>query len=212
MIRDEHFDGDPDEPEPEIKPERETCSFGFDDHSRFNFHADLDTDDGMIVDAAMNEARDSLFAAGKTDVTWSDTFVEMARRSLAGAPLESDQLVSAASPVAPQGLTEDRRQRRYSWKNDLRGRPRQSARRASEPGLAERPATRTGGEVRAPHRRTSTTEMDRLVPPQRAETKKRTIRPAPTPRREPILADRPIRRCSAESDPLAVLCRLPTDR
>ena len=86
MIRDEHFDGDPDEPEPEIKPERETCSFGFDDHSRFNFHADLDTDDGMIVDAAMNEARDSLFAAGKTDVTWSDTFVEMARRSLAGAP------------------------------------------------------------------------------------------------------------------------------
>ncbi len=86
MIRDEHFDGDPDQPEPEIKPERETCSFGFDDHSRFNFHADLDTDHGMIVDAAMNEARDSLFAAGKADVTWSDTFVEMARRSLSNAP------------------------------------------------------------------------------------------------------------------------------
>ncbi len=85
MIRDEHFDGDPDQPEPEIKPDRDTCSFGFDDHSRFNFHADVDTDDGMIIEAALSEARDSLFAAGKTDVTWADTFVEMARRSLAGA-------------------------------------------------------------------------------------------------------------------------------
>lgn len=39
--------------------------------------------DGMIIEAAINEARDALFQRGVTDVTDIDALVEMAQRSLA---------------------------------------------------------------------------------------------------------------------------------
>ena len=42
-------------------------------------------DDGAVVDSALREARDALFHAGDTDVTWCDALVEVARRSLGGA-------------------------------------------------------------------------------------------------------------------------------
>jgi hypothetical protein len=42
----------------------------------------LDADHAMELDAALTEARDALFEAGQTDVTWVDALMEMARRSL----------------------------------------------------------------------------------------------------------------------------------
>lgn len=88
MIRDEHFEGEPDEPEPATKPDRDRVSFRWDEHGRFGLHADLDAATGSLVEAAINEARDSLFQAGDENVTWSDALAEICGRSLAAAPLD----------------------------------------------------------------------------------------------------------------------------
>ena len=88
MIRDEHFEGDPDEPEPAAKPCRDRVSFGWDEHGRFGLHANLDAATGALVEAAMNEACESLFRAGDDTVTWVDTLAEVCNRSLGSAPLE----------------------------------------------------------------------------------------------------------------------------
>lgn len=45
---------------------------------RFTGPADL----GALVEAAMKEAKDALFRAGRPEVTWGDAFVEIAQRSL----------------------------------------------------------------------------------------------------------------------------------
>jgi hypothetical protein len=57
-------------------------SFGFDDAGRFHLHLDTDQATGMIVDRALEEARDALFQGGHTDVNWIDAIREMANRSL----------------------------------------------------------------------------------------------------------------------------------
>ncbi len=63
-----------------------SVSFGFDEWSRFRLHANnLTTDQGMILDAALNEARDYLFRNGHPNVTWADALVEICRRSLTTA-------------------------------------------------------------------------------------------------------------------------------
>jgi hypothetical protein len=61
---------------------------GWDEHGRFHLHAHGPADRGVVVEAAMNEARDALFRAGQQDVTWWDAFEEVCGRSLAAAPLE----------------------------------------------------------------------------------------------------------------------------
>jgi len=86
MIRDEHFDHDPDAP-PEPPPTAQAgISPTWDEHGRFRINGSLDADDGRLVDGALNEAREALFRAGHTDVTWDDALAEVARRSLAGVP------------------------------------------------------------------------------------------------------------------------------
>ena len=61
-------------------------SFGFDEWSRFRLNANnLTTDQGMVLDAALNEARDYLFRNGHPNVTWADALVEICRRSLTTA-------------------------------------------------------------------------------------------------------------------------------
>ncbi len=57
---------------------------GFDPSGCYRLHAVLEPDDGALVDSALREARDALFQAGETDVTWCDALVEVARRSLGG--------------------------------------------------------------------------------------------------------------------------------
>ena len=51
---------------------------------RLQLSGSVDTEQGTVVDAALGEARDALFHAGHTDVTWADALAEIARRSLAG--------------------------------------------------------------------------------------------------------------------------------
>jgi hypothetical protein len=45
---------------------------------RFSAPADV----GALVEAALKEAKDALFSAGRTEVTWGDAMAEVARRSL----------------------------------------------------------------------------------------------------------------------------------
>ncbi|RLE25022.1 MAG: hypothetical protein DRJ50_03710 [Actinobacteria bacterium] len=69
-------DGD-DEPEPSDR-----CSFNLGDDDRFWLNLNCDAESGMIIEKALIEARDALFRAGQTDVTWADALREMAERSL----------------------------------------------------------------------------------------------------------------------------------
>ena len=63
-----------------------SVSFGFDQWSQFWLTArSLTTDQGMVLEAALDEARDYLFRSGHPNVTWADSLVEVCRRSLATA-------------------------------------------------------------------------------------------------------------------------------
>ena len=88
MIRDENFEGDPDEVDTEPERRSESISMTWDEHGRLRMPGALDTEQGLIVEAAMNDARQGLFDAGHTDVTWSDALAEIARRSLDTITLE----------------------------------------------------------------------------------------------------------------------------
>lgn len=57
--------------------------FGYDDDGRFRLHADLPADVGARLDAALREAKDRLFRASKTDISWSEALLDIAERSLA---------------------------------------------------------------------------------------------------------------------------------
>ena len=82
-IRAERFEGDPDQPDLQPKPEdRERLSTSNTDQGRWRINGELDIERGSIVDNALTEARDSLFERGDTDATWADALVEIARRSL----------------------------------------------------------------------------------------------------------------------------------
>jgi hypothetical protein len=91
MIRDEHFDHDPDAPAEPPHRTQAGISLTWDEHGRFRINGSLDADDGRLVDGALNEARDSLFRSGHTEVSWSDALAEIARRSLAGVADERAQ-------------------------------------------------------------------------------------------------------------------------
>jgi len=69
-------------------PPGESLSAWFDDDGRYHLSAELDADHGRLVDAALHEARDALFHQGHPTVTWPDALVEMAQRSMDGAPVE----------------------------------------------------------------------------------------------------------------------------
>ena len=77
--RDEQTDDHDDERDDE---HASRCSVGVSNEGRLQVRADLDAEGGVIVDTALAEARDALFQSGRTDVTWADTLVEMAQRSL----------------------------------------------------------------------------------------------------------------------------------
>ena len=64
----------------------ESLAGWFDDDGRYRLRGELDADHGRIVDAALCEARDALFRAGQVKVSWADALVEIAHRSLDGAP------------------------------------------------------------------------------------------------------------------------------
>jgi hypothetical protein len=82
MIRDEHFDGDPDQPQPDPPQPAQSVSLSWDEHSRLRLSGSLDTEQGRVFEGAAHEIRDALFHTGHTDVTWADVLAEMARRSL----------------------------------------------------------------------------------------------------------------------------------
>lgn len=56
----------------------------FNDGNRFSLHVDAPSDEGALVEAALNEAKDALIRAGKPDVTCFDALVEVCNRSLSG--------------------------------------------------------------------------------------------------------------------------------
>ena len=61
---------------------RNVLSTWFDEASRFSLHLNAPADQGAIISQAINEARDALFLAGQSDVTWLQAFVEVCNRSL----------------------------------------------------------------------------------------------------------------------------------
>lgn len=60
-----------------------SLSYWFDENGRFQLRVDAPMGDGLIIEAALREARDALFQAGLRDVTWLDALLEMCRRSTA---------------------------------------------------------------------------------------------------------------------------------
>ena len=83
MIRDENFEGNPDEPEPDAKKTQQPIAITWDEHGQLRIPGALDTEQGMIVSDDASEAKDFLIRSGHANVTWTDTIAEIARRSLA---------------------------------------------------------------------------------------------------------------------------------
>ncbi len=76
-------------PDPVERAERPTCvTTQYDPDGRFRFTVDAPADQGALVQQALQEAKDALFATGRTDVTLGDALVEVCQRSLAsvGSP------------------------------------------------------------------------------------------------------------------------------
>jgi hypothetical protein len=57
-------------------------SMSHDQWGRFTLRYTAPADLGALVEAALTEAKDALFAAGQPEVTWADALVEMAARSM----------------------------------------------------------------------------------------------------------------------------------
>ena len=65
------------------EPDRVDVVMAFvDDDGRFRVHADYSSESGAVLQKALEEAHDALFAAGNTNVTWADAFEEVCLRSL----------------------------------------------------------------------------------------------------------------------------------
>ena len=71
-----------DEPDTAPPPSIDEVRTTTDRHGRYRLRACGPADQGTIIDRALHEARDALFAAGQTDVTDWDALVEIAQRSL----------------------------------------------------------------------------------------------------------------------------------
>jgi len=74
---DDASDGDNVDLEP---PDR--CWFNLGDDDRFRLNLNCDPETGAVIENALSEARDALFRAGHTNVTWVDALRELAERSL----------------------------------------------------------------------------------------------------------------------------------
>ncbi|MDQ1536223.1 MAG: hypothetical protein QOE58_616, partial [Actinomycetota bacterium] len=57
-------------------------SMSHDQWGRFTLRFTAPADLGALVEAALKEARDALFRAGRPEVTWADALIEIARRSM----------------------------------------------------------------------------------------------------------------------------------
>jgi hypothetical protein len=57
-------------------------SMSHDEWGRFTLRLSAPADLGALVEAALKEAKDALFATGRPEVTWADAMVEIANRSL----------------------------------------------------------------------------------------------------------------------------------
>lgn len=68
---------------------KDRLSFGPTGDHRWKINGELDIDAGRRIEAALTEAKDSLFERGDTDVTWPDALVEVAERSLDAVPSDS---------------------------------------------------------------------------------------------------------------------------
>jgi hypothetical protein len=82
----------PDNEPPTAGAEPRRVSFGSDNHGSWHLSALLPPDEGAVVERALGEARDELFAqhehpsgpgASPADVSWADALVAMAEKSLA---------------------------------------------------------------------------------------------------------------------------------
>ena len=101
LVRSDLYAGDPDDPHPTPEPAepRDRVGFRVGRDGRWRLSANLNIDDGRIVEAALTERRDALFAmqhgAGDGEheqpdqdvsnehvVTWADALVDVAERSL----------------------------------------------------------------------------------------------------------------------------------
>jgi hypothetical protein len=81
-MRSENFEGDPDEPEPAPKPVRDRLSFGIGRNGRWRISGELSPDDGLRIEAAIQERKDALFDEGAENVTYPEAFVDCFDRSL----------------------------------------------------------------------------------------------------------------------------------
>jgi len=83
-MRSEFSTGDPDEPAPtpDASAPVDRLTFGVTDDSRWRISGELGLDAGRRIEAALTEAKDSLFEQGDTDATWPDALAEIAERSL----------------------------------------------------------------------------------------------------------------------------------
>jgi hypothetical protein len=61
---------------------KDRLSFGPTGDHRWRINGEFDIDAGRRIEAALTEAKDSLFERGDTDATWPDALVEVAERSL----------------------------------------------------------------------------------------------------------------------------------
>ena len=68
--------------EPDTSVDR--CWYGIGDDGRWRLHAETTVEVGMVIAAALDEARDAVFQSGKVDVTGIDALRELAERSLDG--------------------------------------------------------------------------------------------------------------------------------
>jgi hypothetical protein len=81
-IRDSEFAGDPDESaSPPVEP-KDRVSFGATRNGRWRLNANLDVAAGSRIEAALTEAKDSLFEQHDEPATWPEVLVEVAERSL----------------------------------------------------------------------------------------------------------------------------------
>ena len=70
--------------DPVERAERPAClTTQYDPDGRFRCTVDAPADQGALVQQALREAKDALFAAGRTDATLGDALVEVCERSLA---------------------------------------------------------------------------------------------------------------------------------
>ena len=79
------------EPDPTPSPApscREYLSLQQDVDGSWRLHGCLDADHGTVIDAALSEARDRLFGDGNHDVTWVESLVDVAERSIDAVPTE----------------------------------------------------------------------------------------------------------------------------